>query len=78
MQDGSFCYLASLQDGCSLTIVGHAVADHMREELTLTALGQALNRRNPAPGPIVHSDGGNQYVRLLIADGSRSLGIGPK
>ena len=66
MQDGGFCYMASFQDGCSRTIVGYAVADHLREELTLTALERALKRRNPAPGLIVHSDGGGQYSSIAF------------
>ena len=66
MVDGSFSYLATLQDGCSRTIVGYAVADHMREELTLLALERALHKRQPAAGLIVHSDGGGQYSSIAF------------
>ena len=66
MEDGSFCFLASLQDGYSRTIVGYAVADHMREELTLAALNRALRWRRPKAGLIVHTDGGGQYSSIAF------------
>ena len=66
MVDGSFCYLATLQDGYSRTIVGCAVADHMREELTLLALERALYKRRPAAGLILHTDGGGQYSSMAF------------
>ena len=66
MLDGSFSYLATLQDGYSRTIVGYAVADHMREELTLRALDEAIRWRCPAAGLIVHTDGGGQYSSIAF------------
>jgi len=66
MVDGGFCFLASLQDGYSRTIVGYCVADHMREELTLTALERALRWREPNSGLIVHTDGGSQYTSIAF------------
>ena len=66
MEDGSFCFLASLQDGYSRTIVGYAVADHMREGLTLAALDRALRWRRPKAGLIVHTDGGGQYCSIAF------------
>lgn len=74
LQDGSFCYLATLQDGCSRTIVGYAVADHMREELTLQALERALTWRTPAAGLIVHTDGGGQYSSIAFRSRLAQLG----
>ena len=71
MVNGSFCYLATLQDSYSRTIVGYAVADHMREELTLLALERALYKRRPAAGLIVHTDGGGSTARLPFASASR-------
>ena len=68
LEPGKFCYLATLQDSYSRTIVGYAVADHMREELTLSALNQALDRRRPAAGLIVHTDGGGQYASVAYRD----------
>ncbi len=74
LQDGSFCYLASFQDSCSRTIVGYAVADHLREALTLTALERAVKRRHPAPGLIIHTDGGGQYSSIAFRGRLTQLG----
>jgi putative transposase len=42
------------------------MADHMRSELVLDALGMALERRRPEPGLVHHSDQGSQYVSLAF------------
>ncbi|BAE84795.1 hypothetical protein DSY3006 [Desulfitobacterium hafniense Y51] len=42
-------------------IVGWAIAAHMRTELCLEALKNAVKRHRPAQGLIHHSDGGAQY-----------------
>lgn len=55
-------YLALLVDGCSRRVVGWAMADHLRTELPLAALQMALDRRQPPPGLIHHSDRGSQYT----------------
>src|SRR4051794_21193706 len=36
--------------------------EHMRAELTITALTMAIQRRRPAPGLMHHSDRGSQYA----------------
>jgi transposase InsO family protein len=38
------------------------MADHMRKELALDALGMAVAIRQPGPGLIHHSDRGSQYA----------------
>lgn len=43
-------------------VVGWAMRDHMRAELTITALTMAIQRRRPAAGLIHHSDRGSQYA----------------
>ena len=53
-------YLAVVMDLCSRRIIGWSLADHMRSELVLTALNQALETR-PASQVIFHSDRGSQY-----------------
>lgn len=53
-------YLAVVIDLCSRRIIGWSLADHMRSELVLTALNQALETR-PASQVIFHSDRGSQY-----------------
>jgi transposase InsO family protein len=53
-------YLAVVIDLCSRRIVGWSLADHMRSDLVLEALRQALQTR-PANATIFHSDRGSQY-----------------
>jgi len=53
-------YLAVVIDLCSRRIVGWSLADHMRSDLVLDALHQALETR-PANRTIFHSDRGSQY-----------------
>jgi transposase InsO family protein len=47
-------------------IVGYTVADHLRDELTLSTLNKALDWRRPPRGLIVHSDGGGQYASIAF------------
>jgi putative transposase len=68
-------YLAAVQDVFSRRIVGWSMADHMRTELVLDALGMALEHRRPAPGLIHHSDQGSQYVSLAFGQTTRAAGI---
>jgi putative transposase len=44
----------------SRTVVGWAIAEHMRTDLVTAALDMALARRRPAAGVIFHSDRGTQ------------------
>lgn len=55
-------YLAVVIDCCSRRVVGWAMADHLRAELCLDALAMAIQRRDPAPGLLHHSDRGTQYA----------------
>ena len=55
-------YLAAVLDLCSRRVVGWAMADHLRAELCLDALGMAVERRRPGPGLLHHSDRGVQYA----------------
>jgi putative transposase len=68
-------YLAAVQDAYSRRIVGWSMADHMRSELVVDALGMAVARRRPAPGLIHHSDQGSQYVSLAFGQAARDAGI---
>lgn len=56
-----FLYLAGVMDLCSRRIVGWSMADHLRAELVIDALGMATTTRTPSPGLIHHSDRGVQY-----------------
>ena len=55
-------YLAVVLDLFSRKVVGWAMADHMRGELTLAALRMAIARQRPGSGLIAHSDRGGQYA----------------
>jgi putative transposase len=54
-------YLCAVKDACSTRIVGYAMADRMTAALAVTALRNAVMRRNPADTVIVHSDRGSQF-----------------
>jgi transposase InsO family protein len=55
-------YLAVVMDLASRRVVGLAAADHLRAQLPLAALYQALRSRRPRPGLLHHSDRGVQYA----------------
>jgi putative transposase len=71
----AWLYLAAVQDTFSRTIVGWAMAEHMRSELVTDALQMALARRKPEAGVIHHSDQGSQYVSLAFGQKARDAGI---
>jgi putative transposase len=68
-------YLVAVQDAYSRRIVGWAMAEHMRGELVVDAVGMALARRRPKPGLIHHSDQGSQFVSLAFGQKARDAGI---
>src|SRR4051794_12479077 len=53
-------YLAAIKDVATREIVGWSMADHLGAELACDALRMALQRRQPPPGLIHHSDRGVQ------------------
>ena len=57
-----FVYLAVILDAWSRRVIGWALDRTLEDELTLTALRMALDRRSPAPGLVHHSDRGVQYA----------------
>lgn len=54
-------YLAVVVDLYSRKIVGWSLAKTMKTDLVCQAFKQALQKRNPEPGLIFHSDRGSQY-----------------
>jgi len=71
---GEFVYLAVVIDRFSRKVIGWALDRTLVARLTVTALQQAIERRQPAPGTVHHSDRGVQYacrdyVELLQAHG---------
>ena len=55
-------FLSAIIDVFSRRVVGWAIADHLRTELPLEALGMALGIRQPDRGLVHHSDRGCQYA----------------
>jgi len=55
-------YLAVIVDLFSRQIVGWAMNERITQDLTLSALRMALDRRQPGAGLIHHSDRGSQYA----------------
>ena len=69
-----FLFLAVVLDVFSRRIVGWAMANHLRTELMLDALGMAVAQRRPE-GVIHHSDQGSQYTSIAFGNRSREMGI---
>jgi|SRR5690625_975672 len=59
--DEGWLYLAVVLDLFGRRVVGWSLRPHMQTELVKSALTMAWNRRQPAPGLILHSDRGSQY-----------------
>jgi putative transposase len=55
-------YLAVVLDLYTRRVVGWAMAEHLRHELTLAALDMAIVRQRPVPGLVHHADRGVQYA----------------
>ena len=55
-------YLATVMDLAFRGIVGWAMATRIDRTLVSAALTDALQRRRPAPGLLLHSDRGSQYA----------------
>jgi putative transposase len=55
-------YLAAVLDLCTRKIIGWALRDDMRAELSIAALAMAIQRQKPPPGLVHHSDRGSQYA----------------
>ena len=57
-----FVYLAVILDGFSRKVVGWALQRTLARRLAITALEQAIAKRQPPPGLVHHSDRGVQYA----------------
>jgi len=68
-------YLAILVDVYSRRVIGWAMAEHLRAELTLDALAMALQSRRPPPGLVHHTDRGSQYTAALYRSRLAAHGI---
>lgn len=74
--DAGFLYLAVVLDAFSRRIVGWAMANHLRTELVLDALGMAISQRQPTD-VIHHSDQGSQYTSLAFGGRCREAAVRP-
>src|SRR2546426_2995169 len=62
-----FVYLAVILDGFSRKVVGWALDRTLAIRLTIGAMEQAIERRQPEPGLVHHSDRGLQYASAEYA-----------
>jgi len=62
-----FVYLAVILDGFSRKVVGWALDRTLAIRLTIGALEQAIEKRQPEPGLVHHSDRGLQYASAEYA-----------
>ena len=70
----SFAYLAAIIDGLSRKAIGYAIGKTLSPALTISALKDAVAKRNTTGGLIHHSDQGfqycsYQYVKILKDNG---------
>ena len=75
-------YIAAVMDAWSRRIIGWSIADHMRTELVIDALGMATLRRQPRNHSengktILHSDHGTQYTSWAFGQRLRTAGLLP-
>ena len=64
-----------VMDLCSRKIVGWSLADHLRADLVIDALNQALGSRRTLPEFIFHSDRGSQYGSGTYRELLRAAGM---
>lgn len=69
-----WCYLAAICDLFSRRVVGWAMSESNDTALAIAALEEAIERRQPAPGLLHHSDrgspyGSDDYIAVLDAHG---------
>lgn len=57
-----FLHLAVVIDLPTRQVLGYGIAQRAQDGIELTALRMALQKRDPAPGTLHHSDRGSQYV----------------
>lgn len=68
-------YLATIKDLFHKEIVGWALANHMKTELCLEALKNAIMKQRPPKGLIHHSDQGKQFCSDLYVKELKKHGI---
>ena len=70
-------YLCAIKDVYSNRIVGYSMNERMKASLAVAALTDAMNRRGPVTGVIIHSDRGSQFrSRKFVAALARNGLVG--
>jgi transposase InsO family protein len=72
-----FLYLAVVLDAYSRKVVGWSLDERIDSGLTIAALRQAIDARQPKPGLVHHSDRGVQYASNAYVDLLGEHGILP-
>lgn len=72
-----FLYLAVVLDVWSRKIVGWSIRTHLKVEIVLERLEQALAQRKPSQGVIHHSDQGSQQTSVAFGKRCREAGVRP-
>jgi putative transposase len=72
-----FVYLAVILDLWSRKVIGWALGHRITSQLALAALSVALERRQPEPGCLHHSDRGVQYAAADYVQALRQAGLEP-
>ena len=70
-----FAYVAVILDAWSRRAVGYAISRSIDVRLTLAALNAAIERRNPPPGCVHHSDRGSQYAAQAYREALLRCGL---
>ena len=70
-----FLYLCVVQDLFNREPIGWSLATHMRTDMVVSALKQALLRSPRRPGLIFHSDRGSQYASIEFRKALSDNGI---
>lgn len=70
-------YVAAVMDLKSRKIIGLSMSDRLAQELTSSALRDAVGRQKPTEGLIHHSDRGRQYASYAYQELLRKYGITP-
>lgn len=68
-------YLAGALDLATRSVLGYAMADHMRASLVIDALRMAAGRIALPAGAVFHSDRGSQYTSTAFANACTQLGV---
>ncbi|MFB6679613.1 IS3 family transposase [Streptomyces sp. NPDC056390] len=68
-------YFCAIKDVFSKRIVGYSIDTRMKSHLAVTALNNAVARREDVAGCVLHTDRGSQYTSRAFADACRQAGV---